>query len=283
VSAVTAVFADDVDPYRARQLVAEKVASAAGALPAGVDPPELGPMTGGLGEVYHLALRSPTRSPSELLDLATFEVAPILRAVPGVVEVNTWGGELPKLRCAPTCAWRATASAWPSCRSRSRVVAVAGERVAGERGQRLVRGEAARDPALAALVVARRADVVVDVADVGWRRAGRGRYRRRPRRVYVMRRCCGSQRPRRHAARAAGRRPREAAARRRAILVYDRATLVDATRRRWAQPARGWRAGGDRVVAGSLRALAWVVALAIPAAMLVAAVRMACSASAATR
>jgi cobalt-zinc-cadmium resistance protein CzcA len=41
LSAVTAVFDDDVEPYRARQLVPRSSAAIAGSLPPGVDPPEL--------------------------------------------------------------------------------------------------------------------------------------------------------------------------------------------------------------------------------------------------
>ncbi|HEY8427572.1 MAG TPA: efflux RND transporter permease subunit, partial [Sandaracinaceae bacterium] len=93
ISSVTAVFEDDEDLLRARQLVAERVATVAGALPEGVEPPELGPITGGLGEIYHFTLSSSVRSPASLLELAELRVAPLLRAAPGVVEVNTWGGE----------------------------------------------------------------------------------------------------------------------------------------------------------------------------------------------
>jgi len=90
LSAITAVFSDDVDPYRARQLVGERLALVA--LPAGVEPPELGPMTGGLGEVFQFTLTSPNRTAAELLEMAQLRVVPVLRAVPGIVEVNTWGG-----------------------------------------------------------------------------------------------------------------------------------------------------------------------------------------------
>lgn len=92
ISSITLVFDDDVDPYRARQIVQERLNIASGALPPGVEAPELGPLTGGLGEIYHFTLNSPQRSKAELLELASFRVAPILRTVPGVVEVNSWGG-----------------------------------------------------------------------------------------------------------------------------------------------------------------------------------------------
>jgi cobalt-zinc-cadmium resistance protein CzcA len=91
ISAVTAVFADEVPPLSARQVTQERLAGLE--LPSGVGAPELGPQTGGLGEIFHLALTSPQRTPRELLELATYKVAPILRSVRGVVEVNTWGGQ----------------------------------------------------------------------------------------------------------------------------------------------------------------------------------------------
>ena len=92
ISAVTAVFADGIDPYRARQLVQERLNTLSGALPDGVEVPELGPLTGGLGEIFHFTISSSSRTATELLELAQYKAAPLLRAVPGVVEVNTWGG-----------------------------------------------------------------------------------------------------------------------------------------------------------------------------------------------
>jgi heavy metal efflux system protein len=93
ISSVTVVFEDGVDPYLARQVVGERMAGLASGLPAGVEAPELAPMTGGLGEILHFTLSAPGRTPAELFELAELRVAPLLRAVPGVVEINTWGGE----------------------------------------------------------------------------------------------------------------------------------------------------------------------------------------------
>jgi cobalt-zinc-cadmium resistance protein CzcA len=92
ISSVTAVFDDDVDPYRARQVVQERLQGIGERLPVGVDAPALGPLTGGLGEIYQVALSSPTRTQAELLELSALRIEPLLRAVPGVVEVNPWGG-----------------------------------------------------------------------------------------------------------------------------------------------------------------------------------------------
>ena len=91
ISSVTAVFEDGQDLLRARQLVQERLQTVE--LPDGVPAPELGPLTGGLGEIYQLTMTSPQRTPAELLELAQLRVAPLLASVPGVVEANSWGGE----------------------------------------------------------------------------------------------------------------------------------------------------------------------------------------------
>ncbi len=93
ISSVTVVFEDNVPAQVARQAVMERLAQARSQLPDGVGEPELGPLTGGLGEIFHFTLHSPERTPIELRELAELRVAPILRKVPGVVEVNSWGGE----------------------------------------------------------------------------------------------------------------------------------------------------------------------------------------------
>ncbi len=92
LSAVTIVFQSDYDLVRARQMVSERIALAAGNLPPGVDAPELGPMSGGLGEIYQFAVSSDRRTPAELMEIVETRIAPRLRTVPGIVEVNTWGG-----------------------------------------------------------------------------------------------------------------------------------------------------------------------------------------------
>lgn len=90
ISAITVIFAPDVDLVRARVLVGERIANVE--LPADVSAPELGPMSGGLGEIFQFSVSSASRSPGELLEIAELQIAPSLRLVPGVVEVNTWGG-----------------------------------------------------------------------------------------------------------------------------------------------------------------------------------------------
>ncbi len=94
VSAVTAVFEDDVDPFFARQLVQERMPAARDAVPPQYGVPELGPMSTGLGEIYQFEVRGAGHSPMDLRTILDWDIAPLLRGVPGIVEVNVFGGEL---------------------------------------------------------------------------------------------------------------------------------------------------------------------------------------------
>ncbi|HMI82788.1 MAG TPA: efflux RND transporter permease subunit, partial [Polyangiaceae bacterium] len=94
LSAVTAIFKDGVDIWLARQMVLERVRSAEADLPVVAGKPQLSPVSGGLGEIYQFVVRSDSHSPTQLRTLLDWEVAPKLRQVPGIVEVNTMGGDL---------------------------------------------------------------------------------------------------------------------------------------------------------------------------------------------
>jgi cobalt-zinc-cadmium resistance protein CzcA len=94
LSAVTVVFKDGVNVYFARQLVAERLVQAREAIPAGFGNPEMGPVSTGLGEVFMFTVEGDV-PPMERRTILDWDVAPRLRAVPGVTEVNVWGG-LPK-------------------------------------------------------------------------------------------------------------------------------------------------------------------------------------------
>jgi cobalt-zinc-cadmium resistance protein CzcA len=88
-SQVTVTFEDGTDIYLARQVVTERLQALE--LPAGIERPKLGPVATGLGEVFHYVL-SGTRSLAELRTIQDYIVKPQLRSVPGVAEVNSWGG-----------------------------------------------------------------------------------------------------------------------------------------------------------------------------------------------
>lgn len=89
-SQVTAIFDDDTNIYLARQVVSERLAAAE--LPEGVGRPALGPVATGLGEVFQYVLHSDTLSAQELRTLHHWVIRPQMVQVPGVAEINTWGG-----------------------------------------------------------------------------------------------------------------------------------------------------------------------------------------------
>ena len=112
LSAVTVVFNEGTDIYLARQLVQERLVEAREAIPAGYGTPEMGPIASGLGEIYQFEVRGDPAcdvgedtddcyTPMELRTLLDWFVALQLKSVPGVVEVNTFGGELKTYEVQP--------------------------------------------------------------------------------------------------------------------------------------------------------------------------------------
>jgi cobalt-zinc-cadmium resistance protein CzcA len=127
LSQVRVLFDDDVDVYFARQMVFERLAAVKEKLPEGVDP-EMGPISTGLGEIYQYsmevgyscpehkevwsetpgscprdgrALVRPETSAMELRTLQDWLVAPALKGVRGVNEVNSFGGLVKQYHVAP--------------------------------------------------------------------------------------------------------------------------------------------------------------------------------------
>ena len=92
ISVVTAIFEDHVDLYLARQLVNERLAIAVEQIPSQYARPMMGPLTTGLGEVYQFTLSGPGYTPMQLRTMLEWDIGRRLRSVPGVVEVNIWGG-----------------------------------------------------------------------------------------------------------------------------------------------------------------------------------------------
>jgi cobalt-zinc-cadmium resistance protein CzcA len=92
LSQVVATFDDETHVYDARQFILERLGSVK--LPDGIERPQLGPMSTGLGEVFHYIVRStnPDRPLDELRTLHDWVIKPELRKVAGVAEVNSWGG-----------------------------------------------------------------------------------------------------------------------------------------------------------------------------------------------
>lgn len=97
LSAVTIAFEEGTDIYWARNLINERLLKAREDIPAGMGTPELGPIATGMSEIYQFEVRADPGSGHSLTDLRTildWQVAFQLRSVPGVIEVNTFGGAL---------------------------------------------------------------------------------------------------------------------------------------------------------------------------------------------
>ncbi|HEU0006078.1 MAG TPA: CusA/CzcA family heavy metal efflux RND transporter [Terriglobia bacterium] len=91
LSLVTVVFEDSVNLYFARQLVNERLQDARGRIPPGLEP-SLGPVATAFGELYQYTIEGKGHSAMDLKTLHDWELKYQLRALPGVSEVNTWGG-----------------------------------------------------------------------------------------------------------------------------------------------------------------------------------------------
>ncbi|MFJ1471784.1 efflux RND transporter permease subunit [Massilia orientalis] len=112
LSQVTVVFKEGTDIYFARQLVSERLQQAKSRLPDQADP-ALGPIATGLGEIFYWTVEArpdalkpdgTPYSPADLREIQDWIVAPQLRGVAGVTEVNTIGGYLKEYQVAPDMA-----------------------------------------------------------------------------------------------------------------------------------------------------------------------------------
>ena len=92
ISVVTIVFEEGTDIYWARQQVSERLTSAASLIPPGYGTPEMGPLTTALGEILQFEVRGEDYTPMQLRTLLEWDIAPRLREVQGVTEINTHGG-----------------------------------------------------------------------------------------------------------------------------------------------------------------------------------------------
>ena len=93
LSVVTIAFEDGTDVYFARQLVNERMSQASEAVPAQYGRPEIGPISSGLGEIFQFTVQNEQLSIMQLEELLDWQIGPVLRTVPGIVEVNSFGGE----------------------------------------------------------------------------------------------------------------------------------------------------------------------------------------------
>ncbi|MEJ5317191.1 MAG: CusA/CzcA family heavy metal efflux RND transporter [Tenuifilum sp.] len=105
LSVVTIVFEENLGTYLPRQLIAEKLKAAAANIPEGFGEPDMGPISTGLGEIYQYVLDvkpgyETWYTTTDLRTIQDWFVKRQLSGIPGVVEVNTWGGYLKQYEVA---------------------------------------------------------------------------------------------------------------------------------------------------------------------------------------
>lgn len=92
LSVCTIVFEEGVDIDRARQWVSERLPEARANVAGGHGDPQLGVLTTALGEILQFEVRGDGYTPMELRTILDWEIAPRLRELPGVTEINSHGG-----------------------------------------------------------------------------------------------------------------------------------------------------------------------------------------------
>lgn len=94
LSIVTAVFDEQSDIYRNRQLITERLSSLSSQLPEGVHTPMPIPLTSSSATVLTIGLNSEHKNLMQLRDLVDTLLVPRLLAVRGVADINIFGGEI---------------------------------------------------------------------------------------------------------------------------------------------------------------------------------------------
>lgn len=105
LSLVTVVFKESVPTLQARQLISEQIQTVAGEIPTELGTPEMMPVTTGLGEIYQYTLDVAPgyESRYDAMELRTIQdwiVKRQLSGIPGIVEINSFGGNLKQYEVA---------------------------------------------------------------------------------------------------------------------------------------------------------------------------------------
>lgn len=93
LSVVTAVFDEDTDRYLNRQQITERLARVAGHLPPGAGPPVAVPLASSSATILTMGVTSKRRSLMDLRSIVDYTIAPRVRSVKGVADINIFGGE----------------------------------------------------------------------------------------------------------------------------------------------------------------------------------------------
>jgi Cu/Ag efflux pump CusA len=98
LSIVTVVFSEDSDIYQNRQLVSERLAGISDNLPEGISQPVIAPLASSSATILTIGITSEQRSLMELREIADWTIVPRLLSVPGIADVNVFGGDVRQLQ-----------------------------------------------------------------------------------------------------------------------------------------------------------------------------------------
>ncbi|OGT65211.1 MAG: acriflavin resistance protein [Gammaproteobacteria bacterium RIFCSPLOWO2_02_FULL_47_50] len=98
LSIVNVVFDEKSDVYRNRQLVSERLAGINSRLPEGVHQPVIVPLASSSATVLTIGITSDSHSLMELREIADWTIVPRLLSVPGIADVNVFGGDIRQLQ-----------------------------------------------------------------------------------------------------------------------------------------------------------------------------------------
>jgi len=171
LSIVTIIFTEGTDVYRNRQVVAERLATLATQLPRNVIP-NITPLASSASTVLGLGLTSDSRSLMDLRTLVDWTIRPHLMAVPGVADVNVFGGDVRQfqLQVEPDKLIRYHLSLQDVLTATSRATGVRGAGFIENSNQRILinsEGQALTPATLAKMPVLHRDGQTVRLGDIG--------------------------------------------------------------------------------------------------------------------
>ncbi len=97
LSIVTVIFNENTDIYRNRQVVSERLSTLSNRMPPGVVP-NITPLTSSASTILGIGLTSDSRNLTDIRTLVDFTIVPHLMGVPGVADVNVFGGKVRALQ-----------------------------------------------------------------------------------------------------------------------------------------------------------------------------------------
>lgn len=98
LSIVNIYFEEDTDIYRNRQLVSERLAGLINLLPEGVGPAVPVPMASSSATILTMGVTSPSKDMMALRSMVDWNLVPTILSVPGVADVNVFGGDIKQLQ-----------------------------------------------------------------------------------------------------------------------------------------------------------------------------------------